>query len=276
MKQSSSCCIHPSAHVHPDAIVGEATCIGPGAVVGPRVRLGARCEIRAHAILDGELVLGDENQVGYGAVIGAEPQDKAFKAGCPSRTLIGHRNIFREHVTIHRGTKEGSQTEVGDDNFLMAGAHLAHNCRVGSGVILANGALCGGYVDVGDGAFLSGHSVVHQFCRVGRLAILRGVGRVSKDIPPFCIGDATNRLMGLNRVGLKRAGISPAARSALSAAIKTLFRSGQNLSQALASFDRTQAPAEVLELLEFIAAARKGVVFPPRQRCASEENGEES
>lgn len=251
--------IHPAAFVHPGARLGAGTRVGPGAVIDEHVVVGADCEIRAHAVITGHTAIGEGNQIGYGAVVGTEPQDLAFDPKAISRVVIGDRNVIREHATVHRGTKDGTDTRIGNGCFLMAGAHVGHNCVIGDRVILANNALCAGYVDVGDGAFVSGNAVIHQFCRLGRLAMVRGGGRVGKDVPPFMIGDSTNRVRGLNVVGLRRAGIGPEARAAIKRSFHALFLSGRPMPEVLGELER-DATAEVREVVTFIRAARRGVV----------------
>lgn len=253
--------IDSTAHVHPGARLGAGVRVGPGAVIGEHAEIGDECEIRAHAVVAGWTRMGARNQIGYGAVIGAEPQDLSFAPETVSWVEIGDGNVIREHATIHRGTKPDSGTRVGSGCYFMAGAHVGHNCVVGDHVILANNVLLGGYVEVGDRAFLSGNAVVHQFCRVGRLGLLRGLGGISKDIPPFMIGGAINSLMGLNTVGLRRAGFSPEARMRLKRLFHDLFRSGRNLSDAMAAVEATgEAAPEVAEVLAFVRAAKRGVV----------------
>jgi UDP-N-acetylglucosamine acyltransferase len=261
--------IHPSACIHPSATLGARARVGPGVVVDEHVVIGDDCDLRAHAIVTGYTQMGDRNLVGYGAVIGAEPQDRGFAPTTVSYVRIGNDNIFRENVTIHRGTKPETETSVGNNNFLMAGAHLAHNCKVGNNTIFANNATCGGYVEIEDGAFLSGNILVHQFCRVGRLAMMRGGARISKDLPPFVIADTTNDWVGLNVVGMRRAGITAADRAAVKACYANLFDGRRPLRAAIAELLATQPPSCVEEILVFLQRAKKGVCFPAHQRSLS-------
>lgn len=251
--------IHAEAIVHPGARLGPRTRVGPWALIDENVVIGADCEIRAHAVITGRVVVGDGNQIGYGAVIGAEPQDLSYDPASISGVVIGDRNVIREHATIHRGTKAGTETRVGNGCFIMAGAHIGHNCGIGNRVIMANNALCGGYVDVGDGAFISGNAVIHQFCRIGRLAMLRGSARIGKDVPPFMIGDSLNRVRGLNVVGMRRAGISSGARLELKRAFRALFLSGRPLPLMLEELE-TSACAEVGEVVAFVRSSKRGIV----------------
>jgi UDP-N-acetylglucosamine acyltransferase len=250
--------IHPTAVVDASAELGTGVVIGPHAIVEGGCVVGEGCEIRAHAVLCANTILGAQNQIGYGAVIGAEPQDYAFKDG-PSRVEIGARNRIREYVTIHRATKEGGATRVGDDNFLMGGVHLGHDVQIGHHAILANNTLLSGYVQVGDGAFLGGATIVHQFVRIGRLAITRGGTRLGKDVPPFFMAVATNLVSGVNRIGLRRAGIAQETRRAIRAAYDMVYRSELNVSQALENLRAKFSQPEIAELLEFISSSKRGI-----------------
>ncbi len=255
---SSSATISPSAIIHPKAQLGVNVRVGPGAIIEEGCVIGDNCEIRAHAVITGNTTLGNNNQIGYGAIIGSEPQDLSYK-GAPTQVIIGNDNVLREYVTVHRGTKEGTATVIGDHNFLMTGVHVAHNCRVGNHVILVNNVLLAGYVEVQDRAFLGGGSVVHQFNRIGELAIMRGLTRTSKDIPPYFMAVDINIVNGINRVGLKRAGYSPEARRHITNAYKTIHRSGLNLSQALAKLEETEVSPEVRKIIDFIRSSKRGI-----------------
>jgi UDP-N-acetylglucosamine acyltransferase len=250
--------IHPSAHIDPKAQLGSNVRVGPGAVIEAGAVIGNDTEIRAHAVISGNTHIGSGNQIGYGAIIGAEPQDLGYK-GAATRVVIGDNNVFREYTTVHRGTKEGTETVIGNNNFLMTGAHVAHNCRVGNHVIIVNNVLLAGYVEVQDRAFLGGGSVIHQFCRIGELAIMRGLTRVSKDVPPYFMAVDTNIVSGINRIGLKRAGYSPEARRAVVNAYKAIHRSNLNLTQALAKLEETETTPEVRKIIDFIRSSRRGI-----------------
>ena len=163
--------IHPTAIIHPKARVDSSVRVGPYAIIDEGVQIGAGCIIGPHVYLTGQTVIGEKNQFFACCVIGEAPQDLKY-SGEPTGVRIGSRNVFREHVTVHRANKPGEETILGSGNFLMANSHAAHNCRLGNSVILANGAALGGYVRVDDGAFISGNSVVHQFCRIGTLAMM--------------------------------------------------------------------------------------------------------
>jgi UDP-N-acetylglucosamine acyltransferase len=249
--------IHPTAVIHPDAQLGEDVHVGPYAVIEGAARIGDRCTIQAHAIIGAEVEMGEDNVIGYGAAIGGDPQDLAFRSTVRSKVQIGSRNRIREYTTIHRGTSEDSATVVGNDCFLMGGAHLAHNVRLGDHVIIANNSLLGGHVQVDDRVFIGGGCVFHQHIRVGQLAICQGASAFSKDIPPYVIAAERNGVAGLNVVGLRRAGMTPAQRAEIKAAFDLLYREGYNVSQAVdVARDRIWSP-EVEAFWDFVAAAKK-------------------
>jgi UDP-N-acetylglucosamine acyltransferase len=248
---------HPTAVIHPDAELANAVEIGPYAVIEGPARIGAGCVIQAHAIIGGHVAMGERNLVGYGAVIGADPQDFAFKPDVRSEVRIGNDNRIREYTTIHRGTTEGSATIVGDHCFLMAGTHLGHNVRLGNHVVIANNSMLGGYVQVEDRVFIGGGCVFHQFIRVGRLAICQGASGFSKDIPPFTMAAGRNSVAGLNVVGLRRAGIGSERRMEIKAAFTLLYRSGLNVKQALAAASERSGNEEVQAFWDFVRAAGK-------------------
>jgi UDP-N-acetylglucosamine acyltransferase len=249
--------IHPSAIVDPGARLGEDVEIGPYVSIGAEVEIGARTIVQSHAVIEGTVRIGAENRIGPGAIIGGWPQDLSFKPGMPSSVEIGDRNVIREYATIHRGTAADSATRLGDDNFLMAGAHLGHNCLLGNRVIIANNCLLGGYVTVQDAAFLGGGCVFHQFMRVGRLAIAQGLSAFSKDIPPFCLAAERNLVFGLNVIGLRRAGFSAAERAEVKRAFRLLYESGLNVSQTLAEVRKGEWSGPAQEFFEFVAQAKQ-------------------
>jgi UDP-N-acetylglucosamine acyltransferase len=250
--------INPTAIVDPRAEVHAEADIGPYVVIDGPVEIGRGTRVLAHATVLGWTRIGCDNVVHTGAVIGDTPQDLAF-TGAESYLRIGDNNVFREHTQVHRGTKPGSATVIGDQNYLMNGAHVAHNCRLGNQIIMANGAVLGGYVEVEDQVFISAHCTVHQFVRIGRLALLRGLSRTSRDVPPFCIMDWTHTVRTLNRVGLRRAGFSPAQIRELQNAFSRLFRRATNLRQAIAEVEAGLCSEEVRYLLDFIRASKRGV-----------------
>ena len=263
--------IHPTAIVDARAELDPSVDVGPYVVIDGPVRVGPRTRIMAGGYLTGRTTIGVDNVIHPGAVLGHEPQDLAYR-GADTGLTIGDGNVFREHCEIHRGTKEGTSTEIGDRNYLMSQAHVAHNCRLGNEVILATGATLGGHVVVEDQAFISGNCVVHQHCRVGRLAIMRGLSRASRDVPPFSICDETHVVRGLNRVGLRRAGFDRARVHALAIVFRVLFRSRTNLARAIARLaDEVRTP-DVEYLLAFIRSSRRGVAAGPRSPGEDEDD----
>ncbi len=264
--------IHKTALIDESARLGEGVRVGPYAYIAANTDIGDGCEIGPHSVIHSHTTLGARCRVHAGAVLGDIPQDLAFEGG-ESYLRIGPDCIIREGVTIHRGTKSGSTTEVGEGCFLMAFSHLAHNVRLGRGVIMANGALCGGYVEVGDMAFLSGNVVVHQFCRVGRLAMLSGNSGISKDLPPYCVtvGCSRNAVGSLNVVGMRRAGVSPEDRKGIKRAFQLLYRSGLNTEQAVRRMKEELPERPAAEFIPFIESAQRGICGGHQSRDHEED-----
>ncbi len=257
--------IDPSARIAPEVELADGVEVGPGVIIDGPSRIGAGTRILAHAYIGPHTTIGEGNVISFGAIIGHEPQDYAFK-GEESYTIIGDHNIIREYATIHRGTKPGSATRVGNHNFLMALSHLAHNAQLGDHVIVVNNALVGGYVEVADRAYISGSCVIHQFCRIGTLSLMRGGSRTSRDVPPYCIIDYEHTVRGLNLVGLKRAGFTSEQIRPLQEAVRLLFFRRANLSKALFKVEaKVPLTLEVVHLLDFIKASQRGVALGPRQ-----------
>jgi UDP-N-acetylglucosamine acyltransferase len=251
--------IHPSAIVSARAQLGEGNDIGPGCVIEDGAVLGSRNKLWMNVYVGPGTTIVDDNHIHMGAVIGHLPQDLAF-AGGPSPTMIGSRNTIREYVTIHRGTKEGSSTVVGDDNVFMANVHLGHNCQVGHRTVLVNLATLAGYCTVEDGALLSGMVVVHQFTRVGALAMVSGLSAVNKDVPPYMLcGGRPAVIQGLNTVGVRRAGIAAPVREEIKRAYKLLYREGLNVRHALEAIERECQSSQVKALVEFVKSAKRGI-----------------
>ncbi|MFY8215140.1 MAG: acyl-ACP--UDP-N-acetylglucosamine O-acyltransferase [Chthoniobacterales bacterium] len=249
--------IHPTAVIDEAAQLGADVEVGPYAIIGPHVKLGDGCRVMGHTFLTGHVTMGPGNVIGFGSVIGADPQDFAFDPSTRSDVIIGAKNVFREYVTIHRGTAQDSSTVVGDGNYIMTGVHLGHNVRVGNRTVIANNVLLAGYVEIGDQSVLGGGTVFHQFMRVGRLCMVRGGTRFGKDIPPFLLADRTNVVTGLNSIGLRRAGLSAETRAELKRLFRLLFASGLNVSQALEMAEGQSWGSEAREMLQFVREAKK-------------------
>jgi UDP-N-acetylglucosamine acyltransferase len=266
--------IDPTALVHPRAVVGAGTTIGPHAVVGPHVRLGANCVVGASAVIDGWTDVGDETEIFPFASIGLIPQDLKFR-GEPTKLAIGRRNIFREFVTINRGTQGGGGvTEIGDRNVFMAYVHVAHDCHVGNDTIFGPHATLGGHVTVEDFANISAGSAVHQFCRVGRHGFIGGYSVVTKDALPFArtVGSRPARIFGVNSIGLMRRGLEADVIEKLKRSFRYLLQSKLNTTKALQHIqrDKSLACAEVEYLLDFIRSSQRGVILRRATRRTEE------
>ena len=200
--------IHPTAVVDAKAELAPGVVIGPGAVVGPEVSIGSNSWIGPNVVLDGRLSLGRDNRVFPGACLGLEPQDLKYR-GAPTEVVIGDGNTIRECVTINRATEEGERTVVGDRNLLMAYCHLGHNCELGNGIVMSNAIQVAGHVIIEDRAVIGGCLGIHQFVHVGSMAMVGGMTRVVRDVPPYCLVEGhPGRVRGLNRVGLRRSGLA--------------------------------------------------------------------
>ena len=250
--------IHPTAIVNSRAKLDGTVQVGPYAVIDEHVAIGPYCIIGPHVYLTGRTTIGAHNRFYAGCVIGEEPQDLKY-AGEPTGLRIGDRNVFREHATVHRSNKLAEETVVGSENFLMANSHVAHNCHLGDRVILANGVLLAGHVAVEDRAFISGNCVVHQFVRIGTLALMQGGSAASLDVPPYTVVRRGNLICGLNFVGLRRAGFTPAERLELKQLYRLLFRERLNLREALMAGRAKFASAPAKNLMEFVSASKRGI-----------------
>lgn len=265
--------IDPRAIVHPTAAIGAGTVVGPNATIGPHVKIGRNCRIGASAVIEGPTEIGDDTQVYPFASIGLNPQDLKYR-GEPTRLTIGRGNIFREFVTIHRGTEVGGGlTSIGDRNLFMAYAHVAHDCRIGNNTIFGNAATLGGHVWVEDYATISAFSGVHQFCRVGEHAFIGGYSVVTKDALPYAksVGNRA-RIYGLNTIGLIRRGFSEDTVGKLKRAYRYLLVSRLNTSRALREIeqDETLVCPEVSYLVDFIRHSQRGVILRRPIRRAEE------
>jgi UDP-N-acetylglucosamine acyltransferase len=253
--------IHPSAIIDPLAEIHPEAEIGPYVVVDGPVRIGRKSRVMAHATIMGWSEIGEENEIHPGVILGDAPQDTAYR-GAETYLRIGNHNVLREYVQVHRGTAPGSSTVIGNHNFLMVSAHVAHNCRLGDHITMANGALLGGYVEVGNRAFISAHCLVHQFVRVGELSLMRGLSGTSRDVPPYSIIDWQHTVRGVNVVGLKRAGFDERRIRKIREAFRILFRKGRNLSLAIKEIESNlEISTDLTALLDFIKSSQRGVCF---------------
>ena len=254
--------IHPTAIVDSNANVGANVEIGAFSIIGPHVTIGEQTVVQSHVVIEGEVAIGRGNCIGHGAVIGVPPQDVSFSPERKTKVEIGDDNIIREYCTIHRGSPDGSATKIGDKNFLMAGAHVGHNCLIGNNVVIANNCLLAGHVRVDDGAFLGGGSTFHQFMHIGRLVMVQGSSAFGKDLPPFVVAAERNYVFGLNILGMRRAGLSANDRNEIKEAFKLVYLSGLNTSQALDKGATMSFGAAAREFLDFVASAKKRGICP--------------
>lgn len=252
--------IHTTALVDGRAKLGRDVEVGPFALIEGDVEIGDGCVIGPRSSILAHTSLGPGCRVHTGAVIGDLPQDTSF-GDATSYVRIGANCRIREYVTIHRGTKPGTETVIGDGCFLMGLSHVAHNVRMGKSVIMANGSLLAGYVEVGERAFISGGVAVHQFVRIGRLAMLAGACAITKDVPPFCTTRVArlNGLGGLNVVGMRRAGMTSDERRQVKQCFDVLYRSGLNASQAAARIRELFQGGIPLEIADFVDASKRGI-----------------
>lgn len=253
--------IHPTACLDPTALIEAGVEIGPYVTLGAHSRIGAGTHIAAHAVIGDFTVIGRDCRIYSHAVVGSPSQDLKHVEDSESWLIIGDRNRIREFVTINRATAAGAETRLGDDNLLMAYAHVAHDCQIGNQVVLANGATLGGHVQVGDNIVIGAMSGIHQFVRLGRLAMIGAMSRVCNDVPPFMLASGSPpKVYGLNSVGLRRAGLSRDTRQQLKQAFQWLYRRNLSQAEALEAMQAEPALAELLELAGFIAASQRGLV----------------
>jgi UDP-N-acetylglucosamine acyltransferase len=250
--------IHRLAVVDPSAELGEDVEIGPFVVIEAGASIGDRTRIMASAVIEGCCEVGPDCEVHAGAALGGAPQMRIM-SGPGGRVTIGSGTIIREHVTVHRAVNADAVTTIGLNGFLLAHSHVAHDCRVGDEVTMANGALLAGHVTVGDRAFISGNSAVHQFVRIGRVAMIGGGSRVTKDVLPFTTVALDSEVFGLNVVGLRRAGFSSDERLIIKRAYRTIYRSGLNVSQACAALRAAGGSPLIDEMVAFAESAKRGL-----------------
>jgi UDP-N-acetylglucosamine acyltransferase len=254
--------IHPSAQVHPGARLAPGVSVGPWSIIGDAVEVGEKTEIGAHVVIEGRTRIGARNRIAHFAVLGGAPQDKKY-AGEDTAVEIGDGNTIREYVTINRGTQQDAGvTRVGDDNWIMAYVHFAHDCQIGSHTIVANACQLAGHVHVGDWAILGATTLVHQFVHIGAHAFTGMGSYLPQDLPPYVTAAGnTAKPYGINSEGLRRRGFSAATIGAIKQAYKTLYRSGASLEEAKQLLaGQAAACAEVKPLVEFLERSTRGIV----------------
>ncbi len=261
--------IHSTAVIDPNAKIDSSVEIGPYAVIGPHTKVGAGCVIGAHAVIE-RTEMGKNNQIFPGAYVGGAPQDLKF-AGEETLLIMGDSNTVRECVTLNRGTHATGKTVIGSNCLFMAYSHVAHDCVIGNHVIFANSVAMAGHIEVGDFTVFGGLAAAHQHTRIGRLCMVGGGAMIPKDVPPFCMvqGDRAT-LKGLNLLGLRRAGVSPASVKLIKEAYRILFMSGLPLEEALSQAESIRC-AEAREMISFIRSSKRGVIRPAPKGVQQEE-----
>ena len=250
--------IHPTAYVSPQAEIGANVEIGPFSIVESGAILADDCRRLARVSIKSGTIIGNSTTVGEGAVLGGLPQHKNSPDE-PGTLSIGARNVIREHVTIHRAMNAGQETSLGDDCMLMVGSHVAHDCRIGNEVLLTNGVMVGGHVQIGDRACLGGNAAVHQFCRIGRLAMVGGCTKVVQDIPPFMLTDgSSSMIVGLNRIGLRRAGFDRNDIAQLKDAYRLIYRQGLTFGAMVEALEEQFPIGVAAEFATFFQSGERG------------------
>lgn len=260
--------ISDRAVVGKNARIGKGVEIGHFAIIEENVEIGDNVKIWPNAYICTGTSIGEGSEVHMGAVIGHLPQDLSFDKSKKTYTKIGKRVIIREHATIHRATKEGGATVVGDDSYLMAVSHVGHDCHLENNVIVANGALLAGHVSVGSYAFISGNVVIHQFCRIGTVSMIGGFTGINKDVPPFMLVRGPSMIRAINLVGLRRLKVPPESIKEIREAYRLLFMSDLNTAQALVEIKKLKPLKEIVTLIEFIEASKRGI-------CKTKDNSDD-
>jgi UDP-N-acetylglucosamine acyltransferase len=256
-----TCKIHRTAIVHPQAKVGNNVIIGPYAVIGANVELGDYCMVGPHVSIDGCTTIGQENQFFDSAAIGHEPQDLGYR-GEETYLCIGNNNIFREKVTIHRGTASGSrETCIGNANIFKPGSHVAHDCQVGHQNILEPGAMLAGHVTLEDRVVIGSMSGIHQFCKIGSMALISAMTKIVKDIPPFIVVEGNPaKVVGINMPGLRKSGVTPEMIQEIIKAYEILYHANLRIDQALETMEqKLKNSKEIERFISFIRNVKRGI-----------------
>jgi len=264
--------IHPSAVIDKTAVLEDGVEVGPFVVIGPKTKIGAGSKIGPHCVIE-HCEMGKNNELIASSFIGVKPQDLSYN-GAPSMVVMGDDNKIRECVTIHRSGSVEHPTKIGNNCLLMANTHVAHDCNVGNGVIMVNSTGLAGHVLVEDRAIISGMVGVHQFCRIGTFAMISGSTGVGKDIAPYCIAEGFRAgLVGLNVIGLRRAGMSRETIASIKEAYKILFMSHLNMSDAVAQAEKTVKTPEAKHMVEFCKNSKRGMTIARTDMPEAEING---
>lgn len=252
--------IHPSALIDKLAVLDPTVEVGAFTIIEGPVKIGRGCKIGTGCRLVGDLVLGEDNVLFHGVVLGEVPQHLGYDPASATGTRIGNRNTFREYVTVHRAYEPGHNTTIGDDNFFMVNCHIAHDCVLHNKIIMVNAALLAGHVEVFDGVVMSGNAMVHQFARVGEYCMVSGAAKLRIDVPPYCTIDGECVMSGLNVVGLRRNGFDAATRTAIKGAYKIFFDTSLLKADAIAKIEELYpGVAPVQRIIEFWKTSTRGV-----------------
>lgn len=259
--------IHPTAIVHPGAALAENITVGAFAIIEENTVIGDHCLIEASAQIRKGVTLGSNCEIGSNSILGSDPQFKGFDKLISSEVRIGANNVFRENTTVHRSILEGEATTIGDDNYFMTGSHFGHDSTVGSNNTFANGVQLGGHVTLGNNVFVGGGSMFHQFVRVGDYVMCQGLSGFSQDLPPYVIGAEINEVIGVNLIGLKRAGFDPKERIAIKEAFKRVYRGTETLKSVLEEAERVENIKAVNDFYSFLRQpSKKGVCIRGTKR----------
>ena len=259
--------------VHPTAIIGDKVKLAQGVQVGPyavidgEVSIGEGTKVLAHATITGFTDIGKNCEIHMNTVLGHVPQDMSFDRENRTYLKIGDNNVFREYTSVHRGTKPESETVIGNNNYFMGTAHIAHNCRIGNNVIFVNNTQLAGYVEIDDNAFLSGNIIIHQFCRIGCYAMISGLSGLNQDVPPYMMaGGRPAVVTNLNVVGLRRGGFSIEQRKNIKKVHTILFREDRSIKNALEEIDSLEKTKEIETLISFIKNSSRGICSSSKKK----------
>ncbi|MCQ9208702.1 MAG: acyl-ACP--UDP-N-acetylglucosamine O-acyltransferase [Omnitrophica bacterium] len=255
--------IHPTAIVGKRAKLSKDVEIGPYVIIEDDVEIGQRVKVSSHAHILEHTSIGNDCQIHMGVILGHLPQIRQASS-TEGRLIVGKRNIFREYTTVHRSSQKGKATLIGNDNYFMGFSHIAHDCTIGNYVTICNGTLVAGHASIEDHAFVSGNVTIHQFCRIGKFAMIGGLARIAKDVPPYMIAKGDSSVWAINSLGLKRGSISLQARSEIKRAFKLLYKSGLNVKQALQQLKNEAGSSEVEYLINFILRSQRGICAQKR------------
>ncbi|NLS44245.1 MAG: acyl-ACP--UDP-N-acetylglucosamine O-acyltransferase [Firmicutes bacterium] len=254
--------IHATAIIHPDAIIGQNVTIGPYCVIGEGVVIGDSSRLDSHVVIHGPTTVGQNCSFSSGAVIGGEPQDLRYE-GEKTTLIIGNNNVFREYVTINRGTVKGKgETRIGNDNYIMSYGHIAHDCVIGNNVIITGGAALAGHSTVDDYAIIGGLAGIHQFVKVGKMSMIGGMAKISRDVPPYMLVDGNPAyVLGVNIVGMRRHGTPQEIREAMKNAYRILYDSGLTLAKAIGRIESELSGSSEIEVfVEFLKGTTRGII----------------